>query len=151
MLAHAPFLRANSLIHSASYPRSASSIDPAFRRDKSLPASRLSCASPGVTARRTGRPSTLLEPHPVDELGELIVGQVPAGRSAHYAADDPVIPSSPLAAGSAKTHTALRLLGVPERGVVGLVITGDRRKLTGKLAVLIHPFEKIGRRLVRGD
>jgi hypothetical protein len=83
---------------------------------------------------------TLLEPHPVDELGELIVGQVPAGRSAQYAADDPLIPSSPLLAGSAKPCTVLRLLGVPERGVVGLVITGERGKLTSKLPVLIHPF-----------
>src|SRR5216683_7117960 len=105
-----------------------------------------------IRLRTRGSSSTLLEPHPVDELGELIVGQVPAGRSAQYAADDPVISSSsPLIAGSAKTCTALRLLGVPERGVVGLVITGDGGKLTGKLPVLIHPFEKIGRCLVRGD
>jgi hypothetical protein len=56
MLAHAPFLMASSLIHPASYPRSASDIDPDFRRAKSLPASRLSWASPGVSASRTGRP-----------------------------------------------------------------------------------------------
>ena len=33
-----------------------SSIIPNFRRDRSLPASRLSCASPVVSASRTGRP-----------------------------------------------------------------------------------------------
>ena len=38
---------------SASYPQSATSIDPDFRRDKSLAASRLSCASPVVSASRT--------------------------------------------------------------------------------------------------
>src|SRR5262245_18661583 len=37
-------------------PRSARSVDPALSRDKSLPARRLSWASPGVTASRTGRP-----------------------------------------------------------------------------------------------
>jgi hypothetical protein len=42
MSAHAPFLMASSLIQSASYPRSASSIDPGFRRERSLLASRLS-------------------------------------------------------------------------------------------------------------
>jgi hypothetical protein len=44
-----------ALIQSASYPRSASSIDPDLRRDKSAAASLLSCASPGVSASRTGR------------------------------------------------------------------------------------------------
>src|SRR3954463_5361482 len=56
MLAHAPFLMASSLIQSASYPRSASSIAPDCRRDRSFPASRTSWASPGLSASRTGRP-----------------------------------------------------------------------------------------------
>src|SRR5262245_26385146 len=56
MLAQAPFLAASALIQSASYPRSASSIVLDFRRERSLPASRLSCASPAVSASRTGRP-----------------------------------------------------------------------------------------------
>jgi hypothetical protein len=55
MLAHAPFLIASSLIQSTSKPRSASSIDPNFRRDNSFPASRTSCASPGLNASRIGR------------------------------------------------------------------------------------------------
>src|SRR6266700_2572951 len=56
MLAHAPLSATSVLIQSASYPRSANSIDPDFRRDSSLLASRLSCASPAVSASRTGRP-----------------------------------------------------------------------------------------------
>ena len=36
--------------------RSARSIDPDFKRDSSLSASRLSCASPAVSASRTGSP-----------------------------------------------------------------------------------------------
>src|SRR5262249_8661286 len=40
----------------ASYPRSASSMDPDLRRDKSAAASLLSCASPVVSASRTGKP-----------------------------------------------------------------------------------------------
>jgi hypothetical protein len=41
-VAEAPLSVAKALIQSASYPRSASSIDPDFRRDKRLKASRLS-------------------------------------------------------------------------------------------------------------
>jgi len=37
--AHEPFFMASSLIQSASYPRSASNIDPDFKRDSSFPAS----------------------------------------------------------------------------------------------------------------
>jgi hypothetical protein len=53
---HAPCWRARSLIQFASYPRSASNIvfgSTALRRTEH---SRLSCASPGVRARCTGRP-----------------------------------------------------------------------------------------------
>src|SRR5437588_11583478 len=56
IFAQAPCWRTRSLIQSASYPRSASSIDPDLRRDKSLAASRLSCASPVVSASRIGKP-----------------------------------------------------------------------------------------------
>jgi MaoC like domain len=45
-----------TVFQSPSYPRSDKSIAPDFRRDKSLAASRLSCASPAVRAIRTGRP-----------------------------------------------------------------------------------------------
>jgi hypothetical protein len=41
-LAQAPLWVAKALIQSASYPRSASTIDPDLRRDKRLKASRLS-------------------------------------------------------------------------------------------------------------
>ena len=56
MLAHAPFFMASSLIQSAPYARSASSIVPDFSRDRSVLASRLSWASPSVSANRIGRP-----------------------------------------------------------------------------------------------
>jgi hypothetical protein len=56
LLAHAPCSPANSLIQSASYPRSASNIAPDFRSDSSSVTSRLSWASPVVSSRRTGNP-----------------------------------------------------------------------------------------------
>jgi hypothetical protein len=56
MLAHAPCSPAKALIHSASYPRSASYIAPDFRSDNSSVTSRLSWASPVVSSRRTGIP-----------------------------------------------------------------------------------------------
>src|SRR5262249_50558993 len=62
MLAHAPCSPANALIQSASYPRSASNIAPDFRSDSSSVKSRLSWASPVVSARRLGFP--LVPPQP---------------------------------------------------------------------------------------
>jgi hypothetical protein len=56
MFAHAPCWRANSLIQSASYSRSASNIVCGSRALRRTEHSRLSCASPGVRARWTGRP-----------------------------------------------------------------------------------------------
>jgi hypothetical protein len=56
IFAQPPCWRTRALIQSASYPRSASSIVPDFKRDRSVPASRLSCVSPAVNASRTGRP-----------------------------------------------------------------------------------------------
>jgi DNA-binding SARP family transcriptional activator len=56
MFAHAPYWRANSLIQSASYPRSAINIVCGSRALRRTEHSRLSCASPCVRARWTGRP-----------------------------------------------------------------------------------------------
>src|SRR6187401_1359169 len=89
----------------------------------------------------------LLDPHPVDELHHLVARQVPAGRSAEYAADNLFIPASPRIAGLTKTDTSM--LAVLECGVVRFVITGDRRKLTD--GFLVHPREKLGSRLVDVD
>ena len=56
MFAHAPCWRASSLIQSASYPRSASNIVCGSKALRRTEHSLLSCASPGVSARWTGRP-----------------------------------------------------------------------------------------------
>jgi hypothetical protein len=56
MFAHAPFWLASSLIQSASYPRSASNIVCGSNSPRRTEHGRLSCVSPGVTARWTGRP-----------------------------------------------------------------------------------------------
>src|SRR5690349_10810677 len=56
MLAQTSLSAASAVIQSASYPRSASSIVPDFKRDRNLPASRLSCASPAASASWAGSP-----------------------------------------------------------------------------------------------
>jgi hypothetical protein len=51
MFAHAPCSLVSALIQSASYPRSASSVDPGSNPAKRTEQRRLSCASPGVSPR----------------------------------------------------------------------------------------------------
>jgi hypothetical protein len=46
----------------------------------------------------------LSQPLPVNESGELAVGQLPAGRGAQYAAHDPAVPAAAFIAGSAETR-----------------------------------------------
>jgi hypothetical protein len=64
MFVQAPCCRASSLIQFASYPRSASNIVRGSNALSRTEHSRLSCASPGVRARWTGKP--LVSHHRVD-------------------------------------------------------------------------------------
>src|SRR6266536_419049 len=73
----------------------------------------------------------LSQPRSVHEFGELALGQLVTRGGAQYTAHDPVMAAPALITGSAKTGAGLRLLGVPEFGVVRLAVARDGSEMVG--------------------